>query len=308
MKPKTFDERLNESHKPHRIKVNLFTSLAAGFGYALTSHKDAEQIISFMGLFYAGASLGVPIVDHTFSALYRTIKEIGGLVRELGYMAMGKKIGNEPQTLEEALEPIELAEETGKKWAEGAKGPKTTKFKEGEFPPVYVCLIVDKEQNEGLSRIAELYGYVGHSYDKEHIYIRVENPGKARLVLKDSFSKGAKEEGIIGVYTTTDAPAPGLDENEKRFELENEPVRKEWPISITFYNAVVDAGVLKDKIKALRELAVVNYDNSGAHHSKRAKLRPHSREHWLKLLEYRRDEVNSGIHEMSYNLFVPRNR
>ena len=309
MKNKTFDERLKENHTPSRIRTSVNISIGAGIGYAISGHHDIYEIIGFITSFYFGASLGVPIVNHTFSVLYRTIKEIGGLARELGYIAMGKKIGNEPQTLEEALEPIELAEEVGKKWAEWAEESEPTHIKKSEFPPVYICQIVDKEQHEGLSRAAGLYGVVGHSYDKEHIYLRAENPEKAREIVKDSVSKEARSEGIIGVYTATKAPAPGLDENEKRFELRDDiKIQKEWPISITFYDAVVDADVLKDKIKALKEFAAVNYDNSGAHHSKRAKLRPHSREHWLKLLEYRRDEVNSGIHKMSYNIFVPRNR
>ncbi|MBW2981396.1 hypothetical protein KY343_00820 [Candidatus Woesearchaeota archaeon] len=309
MKKKTLDERLKEFNTPLKIKANIIVSLFAGFMGALNKPDNIDHIIGMIGGVYAATSLGVPLIEHSAVKLYGAAKAIKGLARDAYYLAIGRKIGNEPQTLEEALEPIELAEETGKKWAEWAKGSIPTKFKEGEFPPVYVCLIVDKEKNEELSKVAELYGTVGHSFDKEHIYIRVENPGRARMVLKDTFSKRARKEGVIGVYTTTNAPAPSLDENEKRFELRNDiKIQKTWPISIKFYDAVVDAGILKDKIKALKEFAVVNYDNCGAHHSKRADLRPHSREHWLKLLEYRRDEIESGIHEMSYNIFVPRRR
>jgi hypothetical protein len=94
MTNKTLDERLNENHTPYRIKLNLFTSLAAGFGYALTSNKDAESVVSFMTAWYFGASVGVPIVNHSAVTLYRAAKAIGGLGRDIYYLATGKKYKN----------------------------------------------------------------------------------------------------------------------------------------------------------------------------------------------------------------------
>jgi len=190
---------------------------------------------------------------------------------------------NEPSTLEELLGRVN-----------------STKRKE----PIYICIFVDKQNYDELSKFAGKYGVLGHSFDREHIYLRAKSPRKAKKLLKTILAEKKPKQGVKGAYVTSLAPAPGLDpetESRLRYELRSRlDISEKWPICIMFYNALVDAGKVDEKIEELKEFAEVDYGGR-PWDSVLARLRPRSKEDLEKLVDYRRNEAVSGILNMDWN-------
>jgi len=188
---------------------------------------------------------------------------------------------NKPEPLEELLKEVNKAER-----------------KES----IYLCIFVEEGNYDEVSRLAGKYGALGHSFDREHVYLRAKSRRRARGLLKKVLNEKKPVKGVKGAYVDTiSCPAPGLDPNQRRFRLEScVDYCKEWPIVIVFYEAVIESGKIDEMVEKLKEFGAVR-------HRKEpwsidcASVRPHSDEHLKRLVEYRQDEINSGIHYMSYN-------
>ncbi|MBW2966710.1 hypothetical protein KY342_06425 [Candidatus Woesearchaeota archaeon] len=192
-----------------------------------------------------------------------------------------KKMTNESEPLERLLERVSNAER-----------------KES----VYVCVFVEEGSYDEVSKLAEKYGVLGHSFDKKHVYLRAKNRRKAKGLLKKVLNEKKPIEGVKGAYVNTiSSPAPGLDLDMHRFRLESSVDHsKEWPRYVGFYDAVIECGKIDEMVEKLKEFGAVRHKKE-PWSIDMASVRPHSREHLKRLVEYRQDEINSGIHHMCYS-------
>ena len=182
---------------------------------------------------------------------------------------------NKPESLENLLEKVNNADRK---------------------EPVYICVLVDEQKYDEVSKLAGKYGTLGHSYDRKHIYVRAKSRRKARRLLKK-----ALKPGIEAYVNTIYAPAPGLDTDQHRFRLGScLDYSKEWPIVVVFYDAVIESGKIDEMVEKLNEFGAVRHKKE-PWSIDTASVRPHSPEHLKKLVEYRQDEINSGIHNICYN-------
>ncbi|MBW2981395.1 hypothetical protein KY343_00815 [Candidatus Woesearchaeota archaeon] len=167
---------------------------------------------------------------------------------------------------------------------------------------IYVCIFVEEGKYDEVSELAGKYGKLGHSYDKEHVYLRAKSRRKAKGLLKKVLNKKKPMEGVKGAYVNPIyAIAPGLDDNERRFRLEScVDHDKEWPIVITFYESVIECGKVSEMVEKLKEFGEVRHKKE-PWWIDMVSVRPHSHKHLERLVEHRQDEVNSGICDMIYS-------
>ena len=162
---------------------------------------------------------------------------------------------------------------------------------------IYICVFVDEQNYADISKLAGKYGVLGHSFDRQHVYVRAKSRRKARGLLKKVLSEKKPVEGVKGAYVNTVEPlAPGLDlehEVKLRYEFRSAlDINKDWPVLIGLYQAVKDAGRVEEMIEKLKEFGEIKqpYDWDPVH----LKMKPHSKEYFERFKQYR-IEVESGI-------------
>lgn len=208
------------------------------------------------------------------------------------------KMRNEPESLKELLRQVAWIADLDRKVISSH--------------PAYLCIVVQEEYFDRLSSMAEQYGHLGHSWDREHIYLRANSHEKGEELLKMILSEDGTGSigGVYLAYVTSSEPAPGIPSDPqmaeflKKRELYDVPLRipEDWPIIVHFYQAIQDADKMDEMVEKLKQYGKIDY--RGPNSFGIVGFKPYSEKHLRQLEEWRQDETVSGIQHLSFNGYI----